>query len=189
MKRSDVSVVIPTRGDQDLSEIIASLVGFREVLIWNNAERQNLSVYARYAMIEEAQSAVIMTQDDDCVIDDEGIDVLLNAYQPGVLTANMPARFRHDFYREHCLVGFGAIFDRNLPAQAFDRFFASSRQSRDDPLFLRICDVVFTALSTRHLVDVSHTDMPWASNPERMWKQPDHQSSRSHMLKLAIAAR
>lgn len=184
-----VAACIPTRGDQNLDEIIASIPHDWEVCLWDNSKKQDLSVYGRYAAIELTDAPVIYTQDDDAILDPESFDVLRSAYQPAVLTANMPERFRHDFYREHCLVGFGAIFDRDLPAKAFDRYFAHSRQQRDDPLFLRICDVVFTALTTRHLVDVSHTDLPWASNPERMWKQPDHQTSRSHMLKLALQAR
>lgn len=184
-----VAAVIPTRGDQDLTEVIESIPPEWEVVIWDNSKREDLAVYGRYAAIELTDAPVIYTQDDDAVLDPESFDTLREEYQPGVLTANMPERFRHDFYREHCLVGFGAIFDRDLPKQAFDKFFATSRHGDDDPLFLRICDVVFTALTTRHLVDVEHRDLPWASNPERMWKQPDHQSSRSNMLKQALRAR
>jgi len=181
-------MVIPTRGDQPLDEILLSIPEDWEVVVWDNSKRQDLAVYGRYAAIDLTDADIIVTQDDDCVLEQESFVTLCNAYQPGVLTANMPQRFRHDFYREHCLVGFGAIFDRDLPAQAFAKFPLRIKPE-GDPFFLRHCDVVFTTLVTRHLVDVDKRDLPWASAPERMWKQKDHQSSRSHMLRMAKAAR
>ena len=184
-----VAAVIVTRGDQPLDEILLSIPDEWETIVWDNSKRDDLSVYGRYAAIELTDAPIIYVQDDDCVLEQESFVTLRNAYQPGVLTANMPQRFRHEFYREHCLVGFGAIFDRELTARAFDRYFDHNGNSRDDPLFLKICDVVFTTLVTRHLVDVEKRDLPWASAPERMWKQKDHQTSRSLMLAKALAAR
>ena len=192
---SRVAAVIPTRGDQPLDEILLSIPEEWEIVLWDNSVRQDLAVYGRYAAIELTDAPIIYTQDDDCVLEQDSFVTLRNAYQPGVLTANMPERFRHDFYREHCLVGFGAIFDRDLPHQAFMRYWRghgvkiARTWPPDDPFWLRHCDVVFTTLTTRHLVDVAHRDLPWASNPERMWKQKDHQTSRSLMLAKALAAR
>ena len=187
-----VAAIIVTRGDQPLDEILLSIPEEWETIVWDNSKRQDLSVYGRYAAIELTDAPIIYVQDDDCVLEQESFVTLRNAYQPGVLTANMPQRFRHDFYREHCLVGFGAIFDRDLPNRAFGKYWLHHGPSGSDiidPVFLKICDVVFTTLTTRHLVDVAHRDLPWASNPERMWKQKDHQTSRSLMLQKALAAR
>lgn len=184
-----VALCIPTRGDHDLTEIVESVPADIEIVIWDNSKHTDLSVYGRYAAIELTDAPIIMTQDDDAVLDPESFQTLRDAYQPDALTANMPQEFRHGFYEHHCLIGFGAIFHRDLPARAFDRFFASNSMGSDDPLFLNICDVVFTALVTRHLVDVPKRNLPWCSDPNRMWRQPNHQTSRSHMLKLALQAR
>lgn len=195
-----VSAVIPTRGDVDLSSILESLSWCDEVLVWDNSKRQNLSVYGRYAMIAEARNEVILTQDDDCVISDptfvveQWAAVLANTpdYRNGgsFLVANMPSEFL-PYYSDSCLVGFGACFHRDLPAQAFERFGrGSSGWCIPGPDWLnRTCDVVFTALTPRVLVDVPKTNLPWATGEERMYRQERHVEERTHVLNLARKVR
>ena len=183
-----VAACLVTRGNVDLTEIIESLPSSWEVVVWDNSKREDLSVYGRYAAINLTDAEVIYVQDDDAVLDPDGFDALLAAYQPDALAANMPSRFRHDFYRDHCLVGFGGIFHRDLPSRAFHRFF-DHVDPADPTMFRRTCDVVFTTLSPRHLVDVAHRDLDYASDPDRMWKQPTHQKEREQMLDLARAVR
>lgn len=194
------SVIIPTRGDVDLSPIIASYEDVAdEVLIWDNSKRDDLSVYARYAMIAEARNELILTQDDDCVVsqpqaivdawheaDQEALEI---RYGEAGVVCNMPPEFRHDFYEEHALVGFGAFFHRKAPRRAFDRFFDANplfaqQGSPDGMNFGRTCDVVFTGLTPRVLVDVPYTNLPWADGPDRMYQQPEHQGERARMLEL-----
>jgi hypothetical protein len=170
-----------------MNDIIESIPDEWEVVVYDNSKREDYSVFGRYAAIELTDAELIYVQDDDCVLDPQEV---ADAYEPGKLTANMPERFRHDFYTDHCLVGFGAIFDRDLPAAAFDRFFGKHLIDNVDPeRFYPTCDVVFTALTERVLVDVSHRDLPWASDPDRMWKQPSHVPDRAEMRKLALACR
>lgn len=216
----NVSAIIVTRGDVDLSQIIDSLEDalVDEVLIWNNGDRQlqwltpryepvaDLAVYGRYAAIEYAKNDFIYVQDDDCLHHPEGIEEIIRSHMPegkqvihdgpeSYVTCNMPANFRHAFYQEHSLVGFGACFHRNAPARAFSRFMDAQGRTRRatsvnisawemDDHFLRTCDIVFTALTPRVLVDVDYQDMPWASADNRMWKQPTHREERGHMLDL-----
>jgi hypothetical protein len=111
-----------------------------------------------------------------------------------VLVANMPDQVRHDFYVDHCLVGFGAIFDRELAALAWEQFgwngwgSIDTGDSRvvfpDHRFFFRTCDIVFTAFTPRKLLDLPYTDREFASAPNRMWKQPGHVGERSRMLDL-----
>lgn len=121
------------------------------------------------------------------------------------LVANMPQEFRHDGYTDSCLVGFGACFHRDAPARAFERFMAWDGwsvirgmdindvvyQIKGDVSsdFERTCDVVFTTLTPRVLVDVPKTDREFASDPDRMWKQPSHYGERTRMLELARKVR
>lgn len=208
------SVVIPTRGDQDLAPIIESYDGIAdEVLIWDNSVRDDLGVYGRYAMIEEARNGLILTQDDDCVVSDPQaiVEVWKDAWQAGIqgragalqfhaaadehIVCNMPPEFRHDFYRDHALVGFGAVFHRDAPEQAFRRLeeadpFVTHLSVEDAPTpFVRTCDIVFTALTPRVLVDVPKENLPWATDEARMYRQPEHVAERSRMLELVRKVR
>lgn len=109
------------------------------------------------------------------------------------LVANMPQEFRHDGYTDSCLVGFGACFHRDLPKKSFGRFMAHHDHMiplgiRQD-VFWRTCDVVFTTLTPRVLVDVPKVNREFASDPDRMWKQPSHYGERVRMLELARKVR
>jgi hypothetical protein len=177
----DVSVVIPTRGDQDLTEILASLP-FGEVVVWDNSVQPDLKVYARYAAIGATTRPVILTQDDDCVLGPDVWAALLDAYEPGTVTANMSA-YHQLHTRENVMVGFGAVFDRDLPAAAFARYPGFDLT---DPVFLRCCDIVFTALTPRRCVDVPFRYLPWSSTPERMWKQPGFAVERESVLNTVL---
>lgn len=180
-----VAACLVTRGNVDLTEILESLPEEWEQVVWDNSKRVDFGVYGRYAAIELTDAEFIYVQDDDCVLEPEAFTWLLAGVRPEAIVANMPERFRHDFYRNHCLVGFGAIFHRDLPGRAFKRFNDYYGDSVAGEWFLRTSDVVFTTLTPRRLVDVSHRDLPWASDPDRMWKQPEHQGERTRMLEYA----
>lgn len=209
-----VSAVIPTRGNVDMQPIIDSLACFDEVLIWDNSVRQELGVYGRYAMIEEARNELVFTQDDDVIVSDP--QAIAKAWvlqcarleeigQYQGIVANMPQEFRHEGYTDSCLVGFGACFHRSAPARAFIRFrdellgpnltgFIGPRdfQERLDEeaaLINRTCDVIFTTLTPRVLVDVPKVDREFASDQDRMWRQSSHYGERVKMLELARQVR
>lgn len=215
----NVSAIIVTRGDVDLRSILESIPQDWQVIVWDNGagnvlERaktpsrlmtldddiRDLAVYGRYAAIEYTSSELIYVQDDDVLHKPEGIHEIVNRYYDalgrewdhifgGGVVCNMPANFRHSFYQEHALVGFGAVFHRDLPFKAFRRiprgqFFFDQRH-----WFYRACDIVFTALTPRVLVDVPYEDLPWASAPNRMWQQPSHRKERGDMLDLVLKVR
>ena len=53
---------------------------------------------------------------------------------------NQPAVFRHGFYDEHALVGFGACFHRDLPEKAFhlfERYCGVTTYLAEEPEFKR----------------------------------------------------
>lgn len=209
-----VSAVIPTRGDVDLSPILESLSWCDEVLVWDNSKRQDLSVYGRYAMIAEARNELILTQDDDCIVSDP--QRIANAWisnrnnnEYGVaprqvepeefLVANMPQEFR-PHYPDSCLVGFGACFHRDLPDQAIERFVYGALkmigneytgehvqavlETQD-----RTCDVWFTTLTPRVLVDVPVERLDYAFGANRMYNQPGHVEERTRVLEMARKVR
>lgn len=189
-----------------------------EITTGHNAP--DLSVYGRYAAIEHASGDLIYVQDDDCVVSDPQaiVDTWLRGANYGaksslraldalvrwdgewprggeVVVCNMPPEFRHDFYEDHALVGFGAAFHRDAPARAFARWDNSGAAPMVEGLatemewFRRTCDIVFTGLTPRVLVDVPYEDLPWAHYHDRMWKQPQHQAERARMRDLVSRIR
>lgn len=161
------------------------------------ADVPDLGPHARFAAIEWATNDLILTQDDDVIVSNpqEIVDAwidwrdtygsLVEGFPEDAKTehvvCNLPQEFR-PHYPDSSLVGFGAAFHRDAPQRAFDRFFAVYPHLREDPLFYRESCRVFTTLTPRVLVDVAKTDMPYASDPGRLWMQPDHVASRERIL-------
>lgn len=157
-----VSCVIPTRGDVDLRQIIATLDWCDDIVIWNNADREDLGIFARYAAIAEAQHQVIVTQDDDVVV--TCWPEILAAYEPGVLTVNYPEPWDIPW------VARGAIFDRNLPRQAFARYLEAF--DVDDFFRRYVCDAVFGLLTPTKVIDHGSRDLPHGFAPGRVSTSP-----------------
>lgn len=165
-----VSAILVTRGDVDLVPIISSLP-YDEIIIWDNSKGNDLKVYGRFEAISEAQHPVIYVQDDDCVI--TAHEELMEAYEPGKIVANMPTH-RTD-YTDSCLIGWGALFDRDLIDGVFDGW-------KKDAEFLRCCDVIFTHKTPFKRVDLGHENLPQATAHSRMYKQPTHFGERQRVL-------
>lgn len=181
----------------------------------------DIAVYGRYAAIDYASHDIIYVQDDDVIVSEpsqvvEGLvlerrvhsfpgyggpfEVTGMVIDPKPVVCNMPAEFRHDFYIDHALVGFGAAFHRDAPRKAFESWERAvamrggalegevtlHEHSRNGWLFYRTCDIIFTALTPRVLVDVPKTNLPYAEAENRMYRQPEHQAERSQMLRLAL---
>lgn len=195
----NVTAVLVTRGDVPLAPIVATFPPKWEVLVWNNGEGTlahraggaefwdllknelpDLAVYGRYAALEHASNEIIYVQDDDCLVDNPA--AIARACPVSGVACNMPHEFRHAFYTHHALVGFGASFRRRIVAPIFAEFHARYELGAD--LFNRTCDIVFTGLTERGFVDVPVQSLSYASDPNRMWKQPEHQQERSYVLAL-----
>lgn len=177
----EVSAVIVTRGDVDLTPILDRLP-FTDIVIWNNAERSDVKVYGRYAGILDAKHDTIYVQDDDCLVP---AGTLLEQYEPGERLCNMPAS-RTD-YTDSALLGWGAIFPRSEPAlSAFNRYRRALGHQEGWEMpdeFLRCCDVVFTTLCPFRRIDLGHENLPWATASNRMYTgEPDHYAIRARVL-------
>lgn len=209
---STVSAIIVTRGNVDLDPIVEKLgkcPSVDEIIVWRNGQRverrwshplgsfaalalaENLSVYGRYAAIKYAKHDLIYVQDDDCLVDAEGLvfasDSETSEY--GGLVCNMPTS-RWPDYPDSALVGWGAVFQRDLPELAFERFYAA-RETVDKELFHRECDSVFTALTPHRKIDIGFQHLPWAEGPDRMWTADRqlHKIERGLMIAMALQAR
>lgn len=149
MNAADVSLVIPTRGNVDLTPILEASP-FADTIVWDNSRREDRGIYSRYHAIRQAKNPVIATQDDDVLV--ECWDDLLYAYEPGVLVVNYPEPWDVPW------VARGAVFDCDLPGRAFDRYLAAYPFDR---LFTHhICDAVFGLLSETRVLDFGSSDLP-----------------------------
>lgn len=196
LNEHDVAVVIPTRGNVDMEPIVEPYIGFdfSTGYVWDNSVEEDLGVYGRFAAIVNTDAAVILTQDDDVILPPTTIRRLLDAYVPGKVVCNIPARFRKR-YTDSGMVGFGAIFDRDLPAGAFwifDDWYRSKFRVYDCPAkerFNRTCDLVFTALTPMIKVDLPYIELGYGRDESRMWRQPGHFEERDAMRKLCREVR
>jgi len=161
----NVTCVIPTRGNVDLTPILDTLAWCDEVVVWDNSVRDDLGIYGRYqAIIDEARNDVIVTQDDDLIVTDW--PRLLRAYEPGVLTVNYPQP------ADIAWVARGAVFDRHLPFDAFDKYYSRGWQF-DRDFTHWICDGVFAELTDRvKMVDFGSQDLEYCNDPGRISSEP-----------------
>jgi len=187
--------------------------GRRVVRTWAAGRREgfayaaeDVSVYGRYAAIEHASGDVIYVQDDDAIVSDpaaivsalvvnhgmlvteplQPLDVTHVQIDEDLVVCNMPPEFRHDFYTDHALVGFGAAFHRDAPERAFERWWNHDFKTMrgEDGFFNRTCDIVFTGLTPRVLVEVPYESLEYATGPDRMYRQPTHVAERMRMREL-----
>ena len=164
MTAPNVTAVIVTRGNVDLGPCLAELDADEIKIV-----RGHGGVWERYEAAMTAKHPVVYTQDDDCLVDYRSV---VGQYEPGLVVCNMPSWKRWQYPDGIALVGWGAIFDRDLVAGPFARYCALFEK---DALFRREADRVFTGLSELKLIDVDFTPMEYADGKDRLWAQPDHE--------------
>ncbi len=200
VESDNITAILVTRGDHNDSfdEIVETLPKKWEVIIWDNSgdisrsdgwadKCEDLSVYGRYAAIECASNNIIYIQDDDCIVDN--IQMLVDNYIDGEIIANMPQQHINDGkYFDSCLVGWGALFRRDLPRAAFDKYQSVYNSElypdgiSSDDIFNMTCDVIFTSLTPYKTVDAGHTNFDFAYGNDRMYNQGNHNYIRGVVL-------
>jgi hypothetical protein len=186
---ADVAFVLVTRGDQDITAILDAQPFGRHV-VWNNVARPfNAKVFGRYLACLETDAPVIAVSDDDCIV--RCWDQLLAHYRPGTVIANMTRDHRPG---EPPMLGWGALFDRELPWRAFDRWFRAGWEM--DWQLTKYPETVFTSLTPCLRVEIGekndpaswgHVNLPWADHESRSYRQPDHYTEFDLVLQRAEA--
>ena len=194
-----------------MQPILRSLPSHWETIVWDNrlgvyvngkcvqAVPLDLGPHGRFEGLQRyATNTLCYVQDDDVIVSDP--QAIVDAWQENQVyegprafidhvVCNMPPVFR-PHYSDSAMLGFGGAFHRDAPERAFKRFFDFQHcMSRDNPLFLRESCRIFTTLTPRVLVDVAKTDLPYASDPNRLWKQRDHLHFRERALAFAREVR
>jgi hypothetical protein len=179
---SDITAVLVTRGDIDLTPVLESLYtfhpvcefGFYDVLVYDNSLNLDYKVFSRYLAAQLAHTEYIYVQDDDCIID-------LAHYPwdqagPSHVLCNMPQGHRKNYTGAVQLVGFGAVFSKALVKPTFEKYF---RHFPQDGVLHAECDRFFTSQNKTVLVDVEVQHMPYATDASRMYRQADHTHRRT----------
>jgi len=178
MHPSEVSAVLVTRGDQDLTAIYDSIsqAGIEDIVTWDNSKRENRSCYGRYLGIQEAKCEFIYHQDDDLVAP---VAEILDHFDPLVDGFTIMANNRVD--EEWQLTAMGTVFHREL-ASILDTY----RNVYPDG-FDRICDVPFAYMNAYRRICVGYQDLPWASAPgASMYLEEGHYHVRQEARKNAL---
>ncbi len=180
----DVSAVIVTRGNVDLTPTLAPLP-FDDVVVWNNAEREHdYKVVGRYAAIPETKNPVIFWVDDDVVF--SAFDELLAAYEPGRLVCNMDKSWVEGAgYKNRCgMQGAGSLCDADIPARIWAQYLAAYPWD-DDALVEG--DFVFGALVPFTVVDLGYQVRKFSDDPDRLYMQPGQTERKHRMIERCLA--
>ena len=168
---ADVSAVLVTRGDVDITEIRESIqtAGISDTVIWDNSKREDLHTFGRYAALPEAKHDVVLFQDDDILLPPATIQGLIAAYEPGVICANMSRGWvlGRDL-SDSVFVGAGAILDRDIPARQLVKYDAMFDR---DELFLYYPETIISIPARIKRVDLPLEVLPWGYAPNRMVSQ------------------
>jgi hypothetical protein len=174
----DVSAVLVTRGDVDLDPIIETLP-YGETVIWDNSQRPvDYGVFGRYVAIAETSRPLVYFQDDDCLVSCH--DALMAAWEPGYVVGNaFDDAVRLAKYEGTTLLGWGAVFEADLPWQTFTeygRHFSIEELWTLEPRGLG-AEIVFPMLApsktiTHGVTWLEEDDGPVLERTNRMWKQP-----------------
>ncbi len=187
---SDVTAVIVTKGDVDLTLVLDSLV-FPEVIVWDNSkESMNEMTYGRVLGAIRAQNPVIYSQDDDIVHPPHNQMQILAAYQPEVMTGCMWQEWSdgarrqgiEDGYDDLVFPGSGSISDFSVWSDAVERYL------KEWPLndFFRLwCDTIIGVLAPTVQLDLRFEELPQADLKNRMAYLPNAVSFKTEAIMRA----
>lgn len=176
MNAADISAVLVTRGDIDLTPVIESLP-FDDIVVWDNSKReQDLKCYGRFAGVADAKNEWIYVQDDDALVPTAGLLRRFNPAEPGVF-ANKPQSEGWRF------LGLGAFFHRET-VHCFDRYL--ELYGFDDD-FLRVADIVYAYQQPYQAVDLGYAELEWSRYANRMYRSFDHMAVRERARARTLA--
>lgn len=189
LRPCDVTACLVTRGDQPeaVDRILDSLI-FDNVIVWDNSREEDWKCAGRYKAAEQAPTDVVFFMDDDVLVPQQTQVELLEAYEPGVCTANWGHGANPDGYQDLPVVGGGAIVDKHLCADAIQRYAAHWPL---DDAFRYEADFVVGALypAFKHLHLPFHIDLRIAQHPSRLCNQPFQKDLKFEITERARAIR
>ncbi len=193
MSPDDVTALIVTRGDVDVEPVVSSLI-FDDVLVWNNSTGPDLGTYGIVAACMLARNQVVFSIDDDIIHSEANQVAILAQYETGVITgcmwpewsAGARAQGIPGGYDDLVFYGSGAVYDKNLPQKAAERY---SRSFPMDAFFRLWFSCIFGVLTPSRQLDLRFEELPWASGPTRMADIPDGPAQKRDAIMRARGIR
>ena len=193
MHPSEVTAVIVTRGDVDLTPVLDSLI-FDDVVIWNNRERHDEMTYGRLLALYEARNDVIYSQDDDIIHSPENQRDIVAAYEPGVLTGCMWPEWSdgarrqgiENGYDDLVFPGSGSVYDQETAFEAIAAY--RSHYELDD--FMRLwSDTIIGIIAPTKQLPLAFAELPHADNDNRMSHMEDAVALKTEAIMRARRVR
>lgn len=173
------TAVIVTRGDVDLAPALSGIPSSWPLVVWDNSIRpENLKVYGHFAALTYVDTEYVYMQDDDAICP---ADKLLAAWDE---REHADKILLNEADGETPWISWGAIFKRDLPASAINRYVDAYGMGEDVLLW---CDMIFSTLTPWVNVDLGRQTLPHASAPNRMWMQPGHYAEQQRVRDKALA--
>lgn len=174
------TAILVTRGNVPLDEIYWTIHdaphwSIAGSTLWDNSKTLNFGPFGQYVAAQaDGVGELVYFQDDDCVTSPAEI---VAQWEPGKIVCNMPIELGHRANYENQpdkLMGFGSVFERSLIKKTFERYW---KYFPIDPVCLREPGRIFTGLNQERikLVDVPVRHLEWATAPDRLYRQADHE--------------
>jgi hypothetical protein len=191
--RSNVSAVIVTKGNVDLTPILETLI-FDDVVVYDNSKRLDCMTYGRVVGAREAKNSVIYSQDDDIIHSPENQVAILDAYEEGKLTGCMwpdwsaGAKLQgiENGYDDLVFPGSGSISDLWLWEETIDEYLM---EWGDDDFFRLWCDTIIGVISPTKQLDIRFEALPCAEDEDRMANMENAVALKTQAIMRARAVR
>lgn len=173
------TAVIVTRGDVDLAPVLDSLPAGWPKLIWNNSEKLvDLKVYGHFAALADVETEYVYMADDDAICPAQAV---LDAWSEKEHADKILTNVRDG---DTPWISWGAIFRKDLPGPAIDRYV--SAYGFDDDVLLW-CDLIFALLTPWVNVDLGVEHLPHARAANRMVMKPTHYTEQARIREKVAA--
>lgn len=188
--RNDISAVIVTRGNVDLTPVLDSLI-FENVCVWDNSKAdQDQMTYGRVLAAQQALNPIVYSQDDDIVHSPEQQEQIVAAYSPGVLTGCMWPEWSdgarrqgiENGYDDLVFPGSGSVSDRDLWADCLDEYLTEYPQ---DDFFRLWSDTIIGIIAPTRQLDIRFDVLPCSEEGGRMADLVDGVAQKTEAIRRA----
>jgi hypothetical protein len=187
---SEVSAVIVTKGDVDLTPVLESLI-FDDVVVYDNSVEPNEMTYGRViGARERALHPFIYSQDDDIIHRPEDQARIIFAYEEGFMTGCMWSSWSAGAkeqgiphgYDDLVFPGSGSISHITIWEDCVDEYLA---EWPADDFFKLWCDTIIGVISPTRQMDIRFVALPCAEDKTRMCNLPDAVEQKIEAIRRA----
>lgn len=179
----DITACLVTRGDVDMTPIVATLDAYAEVRIWDNSQIGDLGAAGRVAAMILSETEYVYTQDDDVIFRDH--DALLDSFNqtPDLAICNWAHGSFTGGFHDVGFTGAGAILPRRLAIHALATFAVMTEI--DGETLRREADFAIGILMPHRHVVLPYEILPQATAPNRLCNTVGHLEARMRVTNLA----